>query len=153
MNFPNHLSHKPIIGVDDYDKVDGIYSGHSDAKAISIGKAQYDQNAISAKVWRNNGSEWKRTSEELPLHRVLDLALLIVSLYYPRRLKLPPEIAKYSNHLPAVTKEAAHLNSRIAKDSNGNDELQFLYDYLKDNDEIMNGRLKALKDLLNSLNI
>ena len=31
---------------------------------------------ISAKVWRHTGEKWSRQSEELPLHRVLDLAIL-----------------------------------------------------------------------------
>lgn len=39
---------------------------------------------ISAKVWRYTGEKWSRQSEELPLHRVLDLAVLIcrTSLYF-----------------------------------------------------------------------
>jgi len=32
---------------------------------------------ISAKVWRYTGEKWSRQSEELPLHRVLDLAILV----------------------------------------------------------------------------
>jgi hypothetical protein len=31
---------------------------------------------VSAKVWRHTGGKWSRQSEELPLHRVLDLAIL-----------------------------------------------------------------------------
>ncbi|WP_249650981.1 DUF6530 family protein, partial [Lysinibacillus sp. D4A3_S15] len=31
----------------------------------------------SAKVWRHTGGKWSRQSEELPLHRVLDLAILV----------------------------------------------------------------------------
>jgi len=33
---------------------------------------------ISAKIWRYTGEKWSRQSEEMPLHRVLDLAILIV---------------------------------------------------------------------------
>ena len=32
---------------------------------------------ISAKIWRYTGEKWSRQSEEMPLHRVLDLAILI----------------------------------------------------------------------------
>ncbi|MBJ3523953.1 hypothetical protein JGC27_25195, partial [Salmonella enterica subsp. enterica serovar Rissen] len=32
---------------------------------------------LSAKVWRNTGEKWSRQSEELPLHRAIDLATLI----------------------------------------------------------------------------
>ena len=79
-SFPTNLKHQPIIGVNDYDKVDGKYAGATDAKAITLGNAQWDRNDISAKVWRKEESKWSRQSEELPLHRVLDLAILIVSV-------------------------------------------------------------------------
>lgn len=52
----------------------------SDAKGPSLGLAQWNDRGrvdISAKVWRYTGEKWSRQSEELPLHRVLDLAILI----------------------------------------------------------------------------
>ena len=42
MSIPTHLSHKPIIGVDNYDKIDSIYAGKTDVEALSIGNAQDD---------------------------------------------------------------------------------------------------------------
>ena len=78
MAIPTHLEHKPIIGVDNYDTMDGIYANDSDAQSLSIGEAQYDKNQISAKVFRQVNGTWSRQSEELPLHRVLDLAILIL---------------------------------------------------------------------------
>ncbi|MBE8952571.1 MAG: hypothetical protein SR1Q7_05445 [Quinella sp. 1Q7] len=144
MRYPTHLQHKPIIGVDDYDLVDGMYAGHSDAKALSIGRAQYDENHISAKIWRHDGN-WKRTSEEMPLHRVLDLAALIVSLYHPQNL--PSPLNNYHQT------HAAHLSPRIQTDAAGNDDMQTLYDYLVANDAHLRPRLKELKTLLDGLNI
>ena len=49
MKTPTHLKHKPIIAVDNYDNA-------SDAKALSIGEAQWENNAtdISAKIFRHN---------------------------------------------------------------------------------------------------
>lgn len=77
---PDHLQHKPIIAVEDYHKdKDGIYAGDSDAKVLSIGRAQYDDEEFSAKVLRHKNGKWSRQSEELPLHRVLDLAILLVA--------------------------------------------------------------------------
>jgi len=37
MKCPKHLKHRPIIVVDDYEKIDAC--GSNDAKALSIGKA------------------------------------------------------------------------------------------------------------------
>ncbi|MBQ7703893.1 MAG: hypothetical protein IJT73_00465 [Selenomonadaceae bacterium] len=139
MRFPSYLQHKPIIGVDDYDKVDGIYANNSDAKALSIGYAQYNRNEISAKIWRHTGEKWSRQSEELPLHRVIDLAALIVSLYYDDPTK---------NHAP-------HLEPRIqpCEEYHYVDYMEELREYLAKNDEVLKPKLRALKDLLNGLNI
>jgi len=80
MKAPTHLQHKPVVTVDDYDSKDGIYTGHTDARALSIGYAQYDEDEFSAKVFRHTGQSWSRQSEELPLHRVLDLAILLAGI-------------------------------------------------------------------------
>ena len=80
MNIPVSLKHKPVITVQDYDRVDGRYAGSTDTKGLSLGLAQWNDRGkveISAKVWRHTGEKWSRQSEELPLHRVLDLALLV----------------------------------------------------------------------------
>lgn len=80
MNIPNYLKHKPVIVAEGYDKIDGRYAPDSDAMGLSLGLAQWNDRGnvdISAKVWRYTGEKWSRQSEELPLHRVLDLALLI----------------------------------------------------------------------------
>ena len=80
MRIPTTLKHKPVIAVNNYDQVDGRQAYQSDTKGLSVGLAQWNDRGkidISAKVWRYTGEKWSRQSEELPLHRVLDLALLI----------------------------------------------------------------------------
>ena len=80
MKTPTHLKHKPIIEVTDYDGIDGPYAGNSDAKCLSLGVAQWNDGmgtTLSAKVWRQSDGRWSRQSEELPLHRVIDLATLV----------------------------------------------------------------------------
>lgn len=81
MDIPKHLSHNPIVAVD-YSSKD---STAGDAKYLSIGQATWADNRkdFSAKVFRKNEGKdderWSRQSEELPLWRVLDLAILLVS--------------------------------------------------------------------------
>ncbi|GAA5129560.1 hypothetical protein JIN84_03495 [Luteolibacter yonseiensis] len=78
MKIPNHLKHKAVFVAENYDRIEA--KGGSDAKGLSLGLAQWNQKGnvdISAKVWRHTGGKWSRQSEEMPLHRVLDLALLI----------------------------------------------------------------------------
>ena len=80
MKLPTTLKHKPVIVAEDYEHVDGRKAYQSDAKGLSLGLAQWNERGkvdISAKVWRHTGTKWSRQSEELPLHRVLDLAILV----------------------------------------------------------------------------
>ena len=80
MKIPTTLKHKPVVVSENYDQVDGRYAGNTDAKGLSLGLAQWNDRGkvdISAKVWRYTGEKWSRQSEELPLHRVLDLSILI----------------------------------------------------------------------------
>ena len=80
MKIPTTLKHKPVIVSENYERVDGRQCYDSDAKGLSLGLAQWNDRGrveISAKVWRYTGEKWSRQSEELPLHRVVDLAILI----------------------------------------------------------------------------
>ncbi len=77
---PTSLRHKPVIVSENYERIDGRYANKTDAKGLSLGLAQWNDRGkvdISAKVWRHTGGKWSRQSEELPLHRVLDLAIFI----------------------------------------------------------------------------
>ena len=80
MKIPVTLKHKPVIVSENYENIDGRYAYDSDAKGLSLGLAQWNDRGnvdISAKVWRHTGEKWSRQSEELPIHRVLDLAILV----------------------------------------------------------------------------
>lgn len=90
MKSPQHLTHKPIISVNDYDQIDGQYFRNTDARALSIGCSTWDKNQISLKIWRKAGERWSRQSEELPIHRCLDLAILfLASLKKDKNLPYP----------------------------------------------------------------
>ena len=129
MRVPEHLSHKPIIAVDNYHKMDGIYN-ETDAKGLSIGRAQWKSDEFSAKVWRHKeDSGWSRQSEELPLHRVLDLAILILSVY---------------NNNSSDEKIDTFLKE-IVIDEEGLNEVK---DFLEENDEVFEERITELKRLL-----
>lgn len=132
MRVPEHLAHKPIIGVDNYDKLDGKYANNTDAKALSIGKAQWNSNDISAKVWRHTGEKWTRQSEELPIHRVLDLSILILSAYINRDIK-------YITQLNEVV-----INY---------DDINLLYTYLEENEQYIKPRIYELQNIINKIKL
>ena len=64
--------------MNEYWKIDGPYARNTDTAGITLGLSTWDSEDISAKVWRQSEEKWKRSSEELPLHRVLDLTILIL---------------------------------------------------------------------------
>lgn len=79
MDIPTHLNHKPIVKLENYSKIDGAYRNDTDVQGLSLGVSQWSDEDLSVKVWRHSGKKWSRMSEELPLHRVLDLASLVCS--------------------------------------------------------------------------
>lgn len=124
---PLHLKHKPIFSVN-YEKVDQENDRPGDAKFLSLGQAQWDNDDISVKVFRKtpNGN-WSRQSEELPLSRVLDMAILIADTY-----RRTDQIEEY-------------WKGKVKR--NGN-EVQ-LYEFFEDNKKMFNRQLDELKKILN----
>lgn len=129
MKIPTHLKHKPIIVVNDYEKIDSIYANHSDVKALSIGEAQYDNNQISLKVWRHTGKKWSRQNEEIPIHRNIDLTILLIGSL------LTDISAKY----PATSLREEIINETKVLD---------IQNYYKKNENSLKPRLEELKSVL-----
>lgn len=77
IELPNRLKHKPVALLP-YEAHDGPYIGDTDCRYLSVGWAQYDPRTLSAKALRYTNGRWSRQSEELPLHRAIDLTVLIV---------------------------------------------------------------------------
>jgi hypothetical protein len=76
---PRGLRHRPLVLLH-YAAHDGFYpADRTDCRYISVGWAQYDPRQLSVKTFRHTGDRWSRQSEELPLHRCLDAALLIAA--------------------------------------------------------------------------
>ena len=94
MRIPTTLKHKPVICAENYESIDGGSAGRSDAKGLSLGLAQWNDRGrvdISAKIWRHSGGKWSRQSEEMPMHRVLDLAIMICKAcgYFREAYRIP----------------------------------------------------------------
>ncbi|MDD4961669.1 MAG: DUF6530 family protein [Candidatus Marinimicrobia bacterium] len=153
MKIPTELKHKPVIISEDYDRIDGR-NRQSEAKGLSLGLAQWNERGkldISAKIWRHTGGKWSRQSEEMPLHRVLDLAILIcrARLFFLERYKkensgypLPQRIGLQGG---ALNVALAEENSQIAGD------IELFEEALRRDDEILSERLNVLHGLLNEL--
>ncbi len=156
MEIPSTLKHKPVVVVENYGNVDGRYED-SDAKGLSLGLAQWNDRGkveISAKVWRFTGERWSRQSEELPLHRVLDLSILVArSLGYFReayrheKLYDPenPRIDRVPVQGVAMSVDICTSNERIDED------IQLFRDCINKDDEMISERLKVLAGVLRDM--
>ena len=129
MKAPKHLSHKPIISVNDYDKIDAHYTNKTDAKALSIGQAQYDEDEISLKIWRHTGEKWSRESEEMPLHRSIDLNILLVGAL----------LTDVDAHYPITSFREEIIEPNRVKE---------IQDYYKSHEKFLQPRLAELKIIL-----
>ena len=157
MNIPTTLKHKPVIIVENYGNVDGRQAYSSEAKGLSLGLAQWNDRGkveISAKVWRYTGEKWSRQSEELPLHRVLDLAILVCKgkQHFQEAYRHPklydeknPRIDRVGLQGDAMTVEICIGNQMIDED------IQLFSRALSRDDELLSERLHLLADLLRDM--
>lgn len=157
MNIPTHLKHKPVIVAENYANIDGRTAYKTDAKGLSLGLAQWNDRGkvdISAKVWRHTGGKWSRQSEELPLHRVLDLAILVCEaqlhfkdayryedLYDPEN----PVIKRVGLQGDAMTVEVCTENDQIKED------IQLFNQALSEDGELIGERLRTLSRVLKDM--
>lgn len=153
MKIPTTLKHKPVIVAPDYETLMGgrirrtrrgsRLGLHSGTTAAGVD--------ISAKVWRYTGEKWSRQSEELPLHRVIDLALLIcrTKQYFMDAYRYPalydendPIIDRVGVQGDAMTVEVCTDNERIGED------IKLFSDALVRDDEFLSERLHLLANML-----
>lgn len=157
MKIPATLKHKPVVVSDDYDNIDGRRAGSTDAKGLTLGLAQWNDRGnveISAKVWRHTGEKWSRQSEELPLHRVLDLAILICrsKLYFKDAYRIEGLYDKKNPQIERLGLQGDAMNVAICTDNPMIDaDIQLFADVLSQDDELISERLTLLSSLLNRL--
>ena len=154
LKIPTELKHKPVIVAENYENIDGCSAHNSDAKGLSLGLAQWNDRGkveVSAKVWRHTGSKWSRQSEELPLHRVIDLAIMICKAkeYFSSAYRIPgfydaenPVIGRVGLQGDAMTVSVCTDNPQI-----GGDIKLFMEAFSRD-DELLAERLHYLSNLL-----
>jgi hypothetical protein len=157
MEIPTTLKHKPVIVSKDYDKVDGRYAGDSDAKGLSIGLAQWNDRGrvdVSAKIWRHTGEKWSRQSEEMPAHRVLDLAMLIVRAraYFQDAYRYPKLYDPQNPGIDRIALQGGALDVSVCVENAMLDEdITLTRDALERDDELIGERLRRLAELLREM--
>jgi len=156
MNIPTTLKHKPVIVSGDYDKIDGRIVD-SDAKGLSLGLAQWNDRGkvdISAKIWRYTGEKWSRQSEEMPLHRVIDLAILICrsKQFFREAYRYPKLYDENSTSIDRIALQGDAMNVAVCSDNPKIDEdIKLFRDALSKDDEMLSERLHRLSSILREM--
>lgn len=157
MKIPTTLKHKPVIVSENYENVDGRYAYNTDAKGLSLGLAQWNDRGkvdISAKVWRYTGEKWSRQSEELPLHRVLDLAILIcrAKLHFQEAYRYEALYDKENPTIDRVGLQGDAMTVAVCTDNEKIDEDIKLFNQALSNDgELIGERLSTLSKILKEM--
>ena len=157
MKIPTVLKHKPVIVSENYENVDGRNAYNSDAKGLSLGLAQWNDRGkvdISAKVWRYTGEKWSRQSEELPLHRVLDLAILVLRalLHFKEAYRYEKLYDTKNTVIDRVGMQGDAMTVEVCTDNEKIDEdIKLFNQALSDDGEIIGERLVILARLLNEM--
>lgn len=157
MKIPTTLKHKPVIVAENYENVDGRNAYNTDTKGLSLGLAQWNDRGkvdISAKVWRYTGEKWSRQSEELPLHRVLDLAILVcrAQLHFREAYRYEKLYDPQNTVIDRVGLQGDAMTVEVCTDNEKIDEDIKLFSQALSNDsEIIGERLKTLSGILKEM--
>lgn len=171
MKIPVNLKHKPVIACENYSEIDGRAAGpdkthatgrdtssealENETVGLSLGLAQWNDRGkvdISAKVWRHTGEKWSRQSEELPLHRVLDLAILVArtELYFRDAYRFPKLYDENAETIDRVGLQGGAMTVSVCTENPMIDEdIKLFRDALSRDDELLSERLHALARILN----
>ncbi|MFZ7134300.1 MAG: DUF6530 family protein [Eubacteriales bacterium] len=157
MKIPTTLKHKPVIVSENYENIDGRKAYDTDAKGLSLGLAQWNDRGkldISAKVWRYTGEKWSRQSEELPMHRVLDLAILICrsSLYFQEAYRFPKLYDPNQIMIDRIGLQGDAMDVSLCDENAMIDEdIKLFSQALSKDGEIIGERLRVLSRLLKEM--
>ena len=157
MKIPTTLKHKPVVVVDDYANVDGKYHNNTDVQGLSLGLAQWNDRGtldISAKVWRHTGKKWSRQSEELPIHRILDLAILLCETkqYFREAYRLEKLFDANNPTMARVGLQGDGMTVKMCIDNEKIDEdVKLFYDQFSKDDEFISERLSTLSKVLKEM--
>ena len=108
----------------------------SDAKFISVGRAQYNNDELSVKMFRWSGNRWSRQSEEVPIQRLPFMMAMMLNAIYR---------VQHKNQ----KKFKSDFNERLVMP----EDLDFMGDCFGAYKELICRGLKEVKDLINRIDI
>lgn len=130
---PYWLKHKPIYSCD-YSQV----SPNSDLKYITVGRAQWDnKDSVSIKSFRESNGHYSRMSEEIPLTRLPEMTLMLLSAIRATQLR----------------RENKSTSPTYLKETFVSEEAEFLDSQFNNHAESLHKSLTELKHLLNEIDL
>lgn len=156
MKIPTTLKHKPVIISKEYDKIDGRIKD-SDAKGLSVGLAQWNDRGkvdISAKVWRYTGEKWSRQSEEMPLHRVIDMAIFVcrTKKYFQEAYRYEKLYDETNPLIDRIPLQGGAMGVEVCMDNPMIDEdIKLVQQAFAEDDELLGERLARLARILKEM--
>ena len=105
-------------------------------------------------MWRHTGDKWSRQSEELPLHRVLDLAILVcrAEQYFREAYRYEKLYNEENPIIDRVGLQGDAMTVAICTDNEKIDEdIQLFRQALSDDSELIGERLRILSRILKEM--
>ena len=109
---------------------------------------------ISGKVWRHTGEKWSRQSEELPITRILDLAILAAqgSLYFQDAYRYEKFYDPENPVVDIIGLQGNRMTVEVdTKNPKIDEDIMLYYDTLQKDGELIGERFRILKRLLDDL--
>lgn len=140
-----------------YDRIDGRNAYHSDIKRLTIGAPMLEENKkmqIAAQVWKNDKDGNLVLAQELPVHQVFDLIILLsrTLLYFKEAYRLP---LLYDPEKPTVERvgvQGGVLPVEICiENQNINEDIKAFAQSLNDLGELIGERQRVLTRILEEL--
>ncbi len=140
-----------------YDRVDGKNAYQSMLKRLTVGYPTREENQsmqIAAQIWQEQPDGTQQLSCELPIHQVLDLAIVLTRgmLHFRNAYRLPllydpacPTIERIGMQGDALTVNVCTENPQIAEDIVAFDQA------LRDLGELTGERLRILARILEEM--
>jgi hypothetical protein len=102
-------------------------------------------------VWRYTGEKWSRQSEELPIHRVIDLTILIcrAKKFFMESYRFPRLYDPENVNIDRIGLQGSAMTVKVCTENEMIDEdIRLFSEALSRDDEMLSERLHLLADML-----
>ena len=153
------MNEKIVIESKDYDRIDGRNAYKSAIKRLTLGEPMLKENKnmqIAAQLWKTGKEGELILAEELPIHQVFDLMILLsrTLLYFKEAYRMP---LLYDPENPTVERigvQGGVLPVEICTDNgNINEDIREFAQSLNDLGELIGERQRTLIRILDELEL